>query len=138
MGWGYANMWYDKYPGVPPRGSLLETVFVLVGIQRRQAELLSTRALVQAIVGLHALSPNPKETMHPAIEAFQLYADKMFPFLDKATTAEKTDQHKALEHFTKAPLRISTKDIYKQKVEHARRNAALRSTKLKPRIPGSR
>lgn len=128
-----ANMWYDKYPGLPPRGSPLETLLVLVGLHRRQAELMSTRALVQSIVGMHEST----KTQDPAIEAFKEYCDKMFPFLDRAVNTEKDAAHKRLEEFVKYPAKIALGPVYKQQAEHAKKMSTLRRFKIQPKMPGT-
>lgn len=124
-------MWYDKYQGIPPRGSLLETVFVLVHLQRLNAELLSTRAMVQGLVGLH----ESKKTSDAAIEAFQDYCNKMFPFMRRAMDTEREQAIKTLTEFTKHPARIALHPVYKERAEHAKRMATLKRFKLKPQLP---
>lgn len=133
MGWGLANMWYDKFTGIPPRGSPLETVFVLVRLERQQAQLLETRALIQSVVGLHT----EKKTQDPAIEAFKEYSSKMFPFLDRAMNTEKDEAMKRLEQFVKHPAKIALHPIYKQQAEHAKKMATLKRFKLQAKNPGT-
>jgi len=126
-------MWYDKFVGIPPRGSLLETIFVLVRLERQQAQLMETRAMLQAIVGLH----ESRSTQDPAIEAFQEYCSKMFPFLDRAMNAEREEAHQRLMEFVKHPARIALHPIYKQQAEHAKKMASLKRFKLRPKTPGT-
>lgn len=133
VGWGLASMWYDKYPGLPRRGSPLETLFVLVRLQRTQAEILSTRALVQSIVGLH----EEKATQDPAIAAYQEFCDKMLPFLDRAVDNESEEARKRLADFVKSPARINLNPVYKQQAEHAKKMATLKRFKLQPKLPGT-
>jgi phage/plasmid-associated DNA primase len=128
-------VWYDKFPGMPPRGSPLETVFILIKLQRQQSELLSTRALVQSLV---ALNTEGKAAVDPAIEAFQKYCDTMFPFLENAADSEKTMAHKRLMEFVKRPARIALHPIYKQQAERAKTLAAQRRFRLTPKMPGTR
>lgn len=125
-------MWYDKFAGVPPRGSLLETIFVLVYLHRQNASMLSTRAVVQSLVGLH----ENRATQDPAVQAFEDYCNKMFPFLDKAMDTEKEASIKRLVEFTKHPAKIALSPVYKQQAEHAKRMATLRRFKLRPKMPG--
>lgn len=126
-------MWYDKFDGLPPRGSPLETIFVMVRLERQQAQLLETRALIQSVVGLH----ESKKTQDPAIEAFQEYCNKMFPFLDRALNTEKEEAHRRLMDFVKAPAKIALHPIYKQQAEHAKHMATLKRFKLQPKSPGT-
>jgi len=132
VGWGLANMWYDKFTGLPPRGSPLETIFVLVRLERQHAQLTETRALVQSIVGLY------RDTKaDPAIEAFQEYCSKMFPFLDSAMNTEKDEIKKRLEEFTRRPARISLIPHYKHLADHAKKMATLKRFKLVAKKPGT-
>lgn len=126
-------MWYDKFAGIPLRGSPLETIFVLVRLERQQAQLLETRAMIQAIVGLH----DSRSTQDPAIEAFQEYCKRMFPFLDRAMDAEKNEAHERLKEFVKHPAKIALHPIYKQQAEHAKKMASLKRFKLQPKPPGT-
>lgn len=124
-------MWYDRYPGVPPRGSPLETLFTLVYLQRREAELLSTRAIVQVSM------PEHREAQDPAIEAFQKYCDTMFPFLERASDTEKEQAREVLLDFVKKKARISMKPIWKMQAQHAKRLATLKKFALNPKVPGA-
>lgn len=120
-------MWYDKYPGLPPRGSPLESLFLLVFLQRTERDLLSTRALVQTSM--------PEGTAaKPAIEAYQKYVDKMFPFIESAS--KESEAHTLLREFVKYKAKIDLRPIMEAQAETARNNAVLRHSKLKPRIPG--
>jgi hypothetical protein len=126
-------MWYDKFVGIPPKGSPLETIFVLVRLERSQSQLLETRALIQSIVGLH----ESRKTQDPAIEAFNEYCAKMFPFLDRAMNTEKEEAHRRLMEFVKAPAKIALHPVYKQQAEHAKKMATLKRFKLSPKAPGT-
>lgn len=131
-GWGLANIWFDKYPGVPRRGSPLETVFILLHLQRTQQQLLATRALVQSTL------PAGKAA-DPAIRAFEMYCDTMLPFLEKAAETEQDDARKFLEEFVKHPVRIDKTDLNKRKVEiltRGRSAPGIKSFKLTPKIAG--
>lgn len=44
-------MLYDLAAAPPEPGSLLESVFLLISLRRREAELFQTEALIAAIVG---------------------------------------------------------------------------------------
>ena len=120
-------MWYDKYDGLPPRGSPLESLFLLVFLQRQEAVLLSTRALVQSTL------PEGKAGK-PAIEAFQKYADHMFPFISSAS--KETDMHERLREFVKHPVKIDLRPIRAASAESARQSAVLKHSRLRPQVPG--
>ena len=120
-------MGYDKYPSLPPVGSPLESLFLLVFLQRQEANLLSTRALVQSTL------PEGKAAQ-PAIEAYQKYVDRMFPFIESAS--KESEIHTKLREFVKHKAKIDLRPIMAAQAETARNNAVLRHSKLKPRIPG--
>lgn len=124
-------MWYDRYVGVPPRGSPLESLFTLVYLQRQEAQLLSTKALVQVSM------PDSKSAQDPAIEAFQKYCDNMFPFLERASNLDKEEERKALLDFVKKPARISLKPIWKAQAEQARKVATYKRFSVRPEVPGA-
>jgi len=124
-------MWYDKFPGLPPRGSLLESLFTLVYLGRQEAELLSTRAVVQVSM------PDSKEAQDPAIEAFQKYCDRMFPFLERAGDQEKEDARKRLLSFVKHPVKIQLKPVLKAAAARARKLATFKRFAVKPTSPGA-
>jgi len=110
-------MWYDKYPGAPPRGSPLETLFLLVHISRKEAELLSTRAMVR---GQMAIMAKSTEAAKSAFDAYQLYADAMFPFLEKASNiTAKSDYEQLMEH-VKYPMQIDLQSVRQQRAVEAR------------------
>jgi len=130
-GWALAGMWYDKYSGIPPRGSLLESVFVLVHLHRQQAQLLATRALVQVSM------PEHRAAQDPAIEAFQKYCDTMFPFLDRAADQEKEQARENLTKFVSKRAMIALKPIWKMQAEQAKRVATMKRFSLQPTAPGA-
>jgi len=87
-------MLYDLAKTPPAPRSLLESVFLLVSIRRRESELFQTQALVTAILGAAAGSYEPVE------EALKSYKDTMFPFLE-AERVKKSDMEKeALKQWT--------------------------------------
>jgi hypothetical protein len=124
-------MWYDKYPGMPPRNSPLESLFTLVYLQRQEAQLLSTRALVQVSMPTH------QEAQDPAIKAFQKYCDTMFPFLDRASNQEEEQARAQLREFVKRPARIQLRPVWKAQAEHAKRMASLKRFAVKATNPGA-
>lgn len=132
-GWGLASVWYDKFQGMPPRGSLLETLFVLVKLSRVQAEMRGTKALVQGILGLSSAG----DKLDPAIQAFEEYYDQMLPFLERVSETEDDKDRKRLAEFVKHPVRINLNPIYQQQAQHARRMAALDRFKIRPKVPGT-
>lgn len=123
-----ANVWYDKYPSVPPRDSPLETLFVFVGIQRKEAELLATRSLVR---GQFAVLARSTESAQAAYDAYQAYADSMFPFLEQAANTTTSDHSRLMEH-VKYPMQIDTKMVRHDRAKVARA-AGLRKFKLEPK-----
>ncbi len=103
--WGLITMWYDKYPGVPDRGSPLEAAFVYISVQRQWSTLLATRALVQSTL------PEGKEASDPAMKAFQAYCDAMMPQLaDKKPV--KSEAHERLAQFVKSAVSIDLRPIW--------------------------
>ncbi len=126
-GWALANIWYDQNRGIPQHGSPLESLFLLVLIQRQQAQLLSTRALVQTSM------PDEKAAADPAIEAYQKYHDAMFPFLDRIGDPDTEAQRKRLEKFVKHNARIDLKPYWRRQAKAAKRVKNLRRMKLKNR-----
>ena len=125
-GWALANMWYDQYPGVPPRGSPLETLFLFVMIGRQEAELLATRTLVRGQFALLSKSP---ESAKAAYEAYQTYSDSMFPFLERAANTTITDHERLMEH-VRHPMRIDMQAFRREQAAQAKQKG-LRKFKLK-------
>ena len=116
MGWALVNMMYDKFPGLPPKGSPLGSLFFLVLLERKQNELLSTRAMVQAML----VSADDKD---PAIEAYHAYFDQTFPFLERAKNKEHEEGRAALLEFAKHPARLDMRPIWKAQVDIAKAKA---------------
>lgn len=122
-----ANLWYEKYPGPPDRGSPLETVLRLVALERKIEEIMATRALV-----LGAMADDTRGAKE-AIKAYQEYCDTMFPFLEKAAELDKDkDRARLLEH-VRRPMRIDVAAIRAERAEQARAKAA-HKFKARPRI----
>lgn len=121
MGWAKANLVYDKYDGIPPDGSPLETVMLLVWVERQQASLLATRALVQASVS--------KEDSKDAIKAFEEYCKRMFPFYENATKVDYEEEKKALAELVKHPVRIDLAKVYAGQARELQQRAAPRLVK---------
>lgn len=126
-------MWYDKYPGVPPRGSPLETLFLLVHVSRKESELLATRSLVR---GQFALLSKSAEAAKSAFEAYQLYADAMFPFLERAVNTTTADNARLMEH-VRFPMQINMLSIRQERAAEAKAQG-LRRFKLGAKSAGRR
>jgi hypothetical protein len=87
-------MLYDLASGPPAPGSLLESIFLLISVRRREAELAQTQTIITAIVG--AAAGNCE-----AIEAsLKEYRDAMFPFLESERTKRAVMAKEALEQWT--------------------------------------
>lgn len=121
-GWAYANLWYDQFRGIPEHGSPLESVLLLVFLDRQHAQLLQTRALVQTQV----LALDNKAHQDSAIQAFQQYADTMYSFLRKAedTKPGANKDHERLLRFVAKPVTIDLRPVWKAKIQQ--REAKLR------------
>lgn len=149
-GWALANMWFDTCRTKPPYRSPLETIFVYITLRRAEQELMSTKAIIQALVaGAH-----PKAKMDPAIKAFEDYFDVMMPQIEKAA-AEQDEAKKALIEMTKHPLKIGLQGLYKKQADAWKKTVKMKVPKakvirprtrkraglpriMKPRIPGAR
>jgi len=130
-GWALAGMWYEKFHGMPPRGSPLERLFTLVYLSKKRADLLATRALVQASM------PETKEAQDPVIKAFDAYCNNMFPFLERAADMDKENERKQLLEFVKRPARFDLRPIWSARKAHARRLATRSRFSLNPTVPTS-
>ncbi len=117
-------MWFEKASGPPPQGSLLESLFTMVLVERKRAELLATRALVQASI------PAGKDA-DPAIDAYQKYVDAMFPFLEKATDTDADDQKKNLAEFVKRNAKINLTEYFQRQVASSKNIAAMKTMRRK-------
>jgi len=127
-----ATLWYEKYPGVPDRGSPLETLFRLIALERKVEDMLATRALV-----LGAMADDTRGAKE-AIKAYGEYCDAMFPFLERASEFDQDrDRQRLLEH-VKRPMQIDVGSIRAERAAAARAKAA-QKFKARPRlieIPG--
>jgi hypothetical protein len=128
-GWATSHMLYDKTPGPPPPGSPLESIFLLVHLERTETTLLSTRAMIQALL------PLSKKEQDPAIKAYEAYHARMMPFLEKARSSEITADVERLKSFTKTAARIDLRPVHKARVDAARKKQR-RSFKITPSLPG--
>lgn len=105
---------------------------MILKIQRMEAELLSTRALV------HASMMTPDSKADPTIKAFQEFADRQLPFLATAQDLERKKERETLIAFTKIRARIDKKEVYKQQAQQLQRHStgAPSKMKLRPKMPG--
>jgi hypothetical protein len=108
--WARINMLYDKHVGYPELDSPLETLFMMVWLQRQQQQLLSMQAMIAAI-----RAGDSDEANEAVIKAFDDFCEKMFPFYARATESKIEKQKQALQDFIKKPLRIKMADIYAAK-----------------------
>lgn len=90
----------------------METVLIMVSLQRQQAHLLATRAIVQSTL------PEGKAAT-AAIKAFQAYYDVMMPFMDRAVNAEFETAKENLIKLTKHPLQFPIAQAYKAEAAKA-------------------
>lgn len=123
-------MWYDKYPGVPERGSYLETLFLLVMMERKDAELMATRALVLGTMA------DGSGQVKEAIAGFQAYCDAMFPFLQKAAEVDKNRDYERLMSVVAKPIRIDIAPTLAERQQKARTKAAQKFKIRGVEIPG--
>jgi len=73
---------------------MLESIFLLVSLRRREAELFQTEALVTAILGAAA------ENFEPVKESLQAYKNTMFPFLEGEKVKREDMAREALKQWT--------------------------------------
>ncbi len=118
-------MWYDKYQGLPPRNSPLETLFCLIYLQRQEQQLHATRALIQSTL------PEGQEQAKPAVEAFRKYYDLMMPFIETAKDVQKNSAREQLFAFAKHPMKIDLLHVYADKSRTATAKATRKAMKLK-------
>lgn len=87
-------MLYDLASGPPEPGSLLESVFLLISLRRREAELFQTEAIITAVLAAGS------DKFEPVEQALKAYKDAMFPFLEAEKTKRADLAKKALEQWT--------------------------------------
>ena len=119
-------MWYDTSRKRPAVRSPLETIFVYIFLRRAEQELMSTRAIIQALV---AQAPN-EASMKPAIVAFEEYFDAMMPTLEKAAE-EQDEAKKALLEITKHPLKIGLSSLYQKQADAWKKTTKMKVPKAK-------
>jgi hypothetical protein len=87
-------MLYDLANGPPEPGSLLESVFLLISLRRRETELFQTEALITAILSAGT------DKFEPIEQALQAYKNAMFPFLEAEKVKRSELAKRALEQWT--------------------------------------
>jgi hypothetical protein len=87
-------MLYDLASTPPEPGSMLESVFLLVSLRKREAELLQTEALITTILGAASEKYEPIET------ALKAYKNAMFPFLESENIKRADMAKEALKQWT--------------------------------------
>lgn len=85
-------MLYDLADGPPPPGSPLESLFLVISKRRQEAEFLKTRVLIEA-----ARSSQEGSNLS---EAFQDYADVLFPYLRAEKKTKEQTTKEALEKWS--------------------------------------
>ena len=87
-------MLYDLSSSPPEPGSLLESVFLMVSLRRREADLFQTEALVMAVVGAAS------EKYEGIEEALRAYKNSMFPFIEGEKVKRSEMAKAALKQWT--------------------------------------
>ena len=104
MGWAKAQMLYDLAQELPPPGSLLESIFLLIALRKREAEVLQTEAIVVAVAGA------PSGQIDLIQKSMRDYKNALLPFLEAEKTKQDVDMKTLLKEwvdkkaFTVRPL----------------------------------
>lgn len=126
-GWALANMWYDQARGIPEPGSALESVFLLVFVNRTRASMLATHASLQA-----QLLALPHNETDPIIASYKEYAAAIYPFVEQAEDIEGRNSREQLKEFVKWKAKIDLRPIWRSKIQHARMREARRRVRVQP------
>lgn len=94
MGWARANMLYDLATEPPEPGTLLESAFLLMAKKRQEIRFHETRFLAEAAMRPHV------EDGKSFQEAYQDYADAIFPFTARDRELEKTKAKDIMQQWT--------------------------------------
>jgi len=94
-------MLYDQSASLPPAGSLLESVFILLAKMKKETEYYHTKLMVAA-----TLAPHSEEGAKMLSEAWENYRDSIFPFLEVQRTKKDVEAKKVLEWWGKRMLKI--------------------------------
>jgi len=86
-------MLYDLAQELPPAGSLLESIFLLVALRKREAEVRQTEALVVAIAGA------PTGQVDLIQKTLREYKNSVLPFLEAEKTKQDVDMKTLLKHW---------------------------------------
>ena len=97
-------MLYDLSQELPAAGSLLESIFLLIALRKREAEVLQTEAMVVAIAGAQSGQIDLIQ------KSLREYKNAVLPFLQAEKSKEEVDMKSMLKHwvdkkaFTVRPL----------------------------------
>jgi len=86
-------MLYDLASSPPEPGSLLESLFLLVSMRRREAELYQTEVLLTSIIG------SATGDLKQLEKAFKAYRDVLFPFLGKKKIKDEDFHRRVLKEW---------------------------------------
>jgi hypothetical protein len=97
-------MLYDLAQELPPAGSLLESIFLLIALRKREAEVLQTEAIIVAVAGAQSGQIDLIQ------KSLRQYKNSVLPFLEAEKTKQDVDMKALLKHwvdkkaFTVRPL----------------------------------
>jgi hypothetical protein len=86
-------MLYDLAQELPPAGSLLESIFLLVALRKREADVRQTEALVVAIAGAQSGQVDLIQ------KSLREYKNTVLPFLEAEKTKQDVDMKALLKHW---------------------------------------
>ena len=121
---------YDRYPGLPPPGSHLETVFLLVHRERQRTDVLSVKAHVQSLILILQQLGASAAVSKPALAAFEAYTAQVLP-VEKQTDG-MSEEHRKLHDFVKHPARIDPHALLTQRIETAKAKVGRATRRLRP------
>lgn len=122
---------YERYQGLPPSGSPLETVFLIVQREKQRADVLAVKAQAQSLILILQQLGASAAVSKPAVAAFDAYVEQVLP-IEKPTDGI-SDEHKKLREFVKAPAKINTQHIAEQRLAVAKQKVAQNTRRLRPR-----
>jgi len=133
-------MLYDLAAVPPEPGSLLESVFMLVSLRRREAELYSLETLMNAVV----LAGSESDDYSLLDQSFRAFKDALFPFIEAERLRQDKETREVLEYWSKQVFRVKPlwiagankrRKAYQQRgVEAAERAELMRQQKHHRRI----
>jgi len=130
VGWVVSGYLYDRYQGLPPPGSHLETIFLLVYRERQKSEVLAVKAQVQSLILLVQQMAGNSSAAKPAITAYEAYTDHMMP-VEKQDN-ELSEETKRLKEFVRYKGRINTSHILEQRIAQGAQKAERKARRLRP------